>query len=208
MAAKAKLVGQRFGRLSVVSEAGTNKYGRALWLCICDCGKEKVALGKTLSSGRTRSCGCLHAETALRNIPSNAKPIGFERITPYGYVEVKTQQGFARKHVCVMEAHIGRKLREGEVVHHIDHNKKNNDIGNLLLMTNAEHTALHNKTDPVSAETGRSISRANRKFSAERARKARELVGSGMSQRKAARELGMSAAVVSRIIRNVGYTEI
>lgn len=53
------LTGQRFGRLTVIERAGTKK-GHATWLCICDCGKESTVKGSSLTSGMTRSCGCLY----------------------------------------------------------------------------------------------------------------------------------------------------
>ena len=46
-------------------------------------------------------------------------------------------------HRIVMERYIGRKLKEREVVHHIDGNKKNNDINNLEIMSQSEHAKLH-----------------------------------------------------------------
>lgn len=49
------------------------------------------------------------------------------------------------EHDLVMEKHIGRFLDDGEVVHHIDGNKENNDISNLMLLTNSEHGKLHGK---------------------------------------------------------------
>src|SRR5919109_1779439 len=52
------LTGQRFGKLFVERHAGSTGR-RALWLCLCDCGKEKVLIGKDLISGNTKSCGCL-----------------------------------------------------------------------------------------------------------------------------------------------------
>ena len=52
------LEGQRFGKLEVLSRAGTNKQGNALWLCMCDCGKESVAAGCELVRGKAKSCGC------------------------------------------------------------------------------------------------------------------------------------------------------
>lgn len=207
MTAKIDMAGKRFGRLVVLSEAGITKDMKAKWLCVCDCGNQAVVVGKLLRAALTRSCGCLHKESSLLNLPKTAKAIGSERITRGGYVEVKTERGYARKHVHVMEQHLGRRLDRGEVVHHIDQDKTNNDISNLQLMTNAEHTALHNRLDPVSKETGRKISLANLKFSFEHARMARELVAGGMSQRQAAFRLGMSQMVVSRIVRNITYTE-
>jgi hypothetical protein len=57
------LVGQRFGRLLVVSRAprvGTDRHAR--WNCVCDCGKlTQVDMGN-LRRGRTTSCGCLLRE--------------------------------------------------------------------------------------------------------------------------------------------------
>ena len=57
------LTGQRFGRLTVLSlypERGAG--GEKLWVCLCDCGKEKVARGAAMRYGNTRSCGCLQVE--------------------------------------------------------------------------------------------------------------------------------------------------
>ena len=55
------LTGEQFGRLTVLSRAGT-KYKGAAWLCRCDCGLEKVIPGVSLRLNRTQSCGCLQAE--------------------------------------------------------------------------------------------------------------------------------------------------
>lgn len=52
------LVGRRFGRLTVVKEAGRNQHGQVKWLCRCDCGNEKIVLADNLRSGSTKSCGC------------------------------------------------------------------------------------------------------------------------------------------------------
>ena len=44
----------------------------------------------------------------------------------------------------VMEKHLGRELIKGEVVHHIDKNRKNNDIDNLILFSTKEaHARFH-----------------------------------------------------------------
>lgn len=47
------------------------------------------------------------------------------------------------EHRVIAEQKLGRKLRPGEIVHHIDCNKRNNHPDNLKVMTQAEHAALH-----------------------------------------------------------------
>lgn len=57
--------GQRFGRLTTVKYAGSNKGQGAIWECVCDCGKTVNIEKGSLMTGRTRSCGCLNREQLL-----------------------------------------------------------------------------------------------------------------------------------------------
>ena len=52
------LIGQRFGKLEVVSEYGRNHKRAITWLCLCDCGNSVVRIGSTLIAGKSTSCGC------------------------------------------------------------------------------------------------------------------------------------------------------
>lgn len=57
--------GHRFGRLLVIKKEKSISYGKTkkrAWLCKCDCGIEKVLNTGALTSGNTKSCGCLHDE--------------------------------------------------------------------------------------------------------------------------------------------------
>lgn len=56
------LTGQRFGRLTVIGFAGFAKNRNAMWDCKCDCGRICTVKGGKLTSGSTKSCGCLRAE--------------------------------------------------------------------------------------------------------------------------------------------------
>ncbi|KKN91257.1 hypothetical protein LCGC14_0221250 [marine sediment metagenome] len=56
------LTGKRFGRLVVICRDKKNRFGTLCWLCLCDCGKEKIILCGSLKSGKTKSCGCLRKE--------------------------------------------------------------------------------------------------------------------------------------------------
>ena len=55
------LTGKRFGRLVAISRT-KNKHGVSAWLCVCDCGNEKVVRTDHLESGDIKSCGCLFDE--------------------------------------------------------------------------------------------------------------------------------------------------
>lgn len=56
------LVGQKFGRMTVLAFSHLNKNRMAAWECKCDCGNTKVVVGKFLRSGETQSCGCFGKE--------------------------------------------------------------------------------------------------------------------------------------------------
>ena len=63
------LTGKRFGRLTVIEEAGRDKFKRVLWKCRCDCGNEIVTAYGNLMNGDTKSCGCLaHDILMKRNV--------------------------------------------------------------------------------------------------------------------------------------------
>ena len=58
------IIGQRFGRLVVLSRVENSAGGQARWICECDCGSLTVARGVKLRNGHTSSCGCLQRERA------------------------------------------------------------------------------------------------------------------------------------------------
>ena len=64
MSAVVNRVGQVYGRLTVVRRAGSDKNKKALWLCQCECGSSVVAIGQSLQTGNTQSCGCYRREHA------------------------------------------------------------------------------------------------------------------------------------------------
>ena len=51
------------------------------------------------------------------------------------------------EHVYIMCRHINRPLYPYEVIHHIDRDRANNELNNLLLLTQSEHMALHQRED-------------------------------------------------------------
>lgn len=71
--------------------------------------------------------------------------------TNNGYIRVYMPEhinsdinGLIYEHQLMAEKKIGRPLKEEEVVHHIDKNKTNNSLDNLLIFaSNSDHSAFH-----------------------------------------------------------------
>lgn len=55
------------------------------------------------------------------------------------------KRGYILQHRLRVSEAIGRPLREDEVIDHADENKRNNEVHNLHIYTNAEHSRKHVK---------------------------------------------------------------
>lgn len=94
-----------------------------------------------------------------RERESNPNWRGGRIVASNGYVLIRVgtdhpladNRGYAYEHRLVAQEKMGRALAEGEVIHHIDGNKQNNDPSNLIIVsTHSEHMHLHepwNKQD-------------------------------------------------------------
>ena len=60
--------GQKFGRLTLIERVENNKFNQVQWKCRCDCGKEVIVKAYSLTTGQTKSCGCLKKEQNYINI--------------------------------------------------------------------------------------------------------------------------------------------
>ena len=60
------LIGQRFGKLTVVRKTDERKFGNIIWECVCDCGNICFVPTSYLNVGDTASCGCLASKGELK----------------------------------------------------------------------------------------------------------------------------------------------
>ena len=67
------LTGQRFGRWTVIKRLPSFGY-TTIWLCQCECGKEKPVVAGMLRNGASRSCGCLHIEAVTKHGATRGYP--------------------------------------------------------------------------------------------------------------------------------------
>ena len=70
MAAFKNIVGNKYGRLTVIERADnivrSNGRKRVAWRCVCECGNWCVVSSDCLTRGATHSCGCLRADTTSK----------------------------------------------------------------------------------------------------------------------------------------------
>lgn len=90
------------------------------------------------------------SQTQKGRVYKPSKYGGHSRKRTDGYIKVyvplhphANKDGYVMEHILAMEKHIGRYLEKDEVVHHINHNRSDNRIENLQLMTFKEHARLH-----------------------------------------------------------------
>lgn len=128
------------------------------------------------------------AETQFKKgeLPPNTKPVGYERITRDGYIEVRLEMkkdrnvgdtNFVLKHRLVWEQANG-PIPKNHIVIFLDGNKQNCNLENLALISRAEHLQMTRaklrSENPKFTETGVLIARTEvtrRKMKKERKKK-------------------------------------
>lgn len=131
--APAMLEGQRFGRLLVLKKLNKRKQRAVVWQCKCDCGAIVEVTTASLKSGHTLSCGCYH----------------FDKIWKGGLsCEPYCKEWSFKEFKEVIKSRDGHKCLNPDcwqtddllVIHHIDYNKKNCELGNLVTVCRSCNT--------------------------------------------------------------------
>ena len=119
-----QLIGQRFGRWTVLSQAERKDRVQIYWVCRCDCGTEKEIAGYPLRNGESRSCGCIQFALPLQRfwrlleIKENGCWEWLGAVNRYGYGQF--EQGLA--HRWAFLNFIG-PIPEGEQLDHLCRNR-------------------------------------------------------------------------------------
>lgn len=64
------LTGKKFGELTVIKKSEIKKSNRIAWECKCSCGNTTIVITNHLTSGHTKSCGCLQKKIASQMNPA------------------------------------------------------------------------------------------------------------------------------------------
>lgn len=82
---------------------------------------------------------------AARKAATDARRLPLGSMTEHadGYWLIRTEAGWELEHRVIMARELGRPLRDDEIVHHRDEDKKNNDPENLELTTHEDHSREH-----------------------------------------------------------------
>lgn len=102
------------------------------------------------------------------------------------------------EHRLIMEAHLGRKLGPTEHVHHIDGNKRNNELSNLLVIRRERHVSLHfqGKNHPRSRLTEINV------------REIRQRAEQGETQTSLGQHFGVTQSAIWCILRRKSWKHV
>jgi hypothetical protein len=112
----------------------------------CDnCGKEFTRV-KARPQGEKHFCSyqCMRDYNSKGIVKENGVLMKRETDKKYRLRSIGNGK-MKQEHRIVMEEYLGRELLPTEIVHHIDGNKLNNDISNLMIVSNSEHMKIHVK---------------------------------------------------------------
>ena len=132
---------------------------QTIGLCQCGCGKSaRIAPVTDRSKGWVKGNPLKFIKghnAGQASAIKSARAVGNKTLSSEGYVVVRLGAGHRKyEHIIVAELAIGRPLRsfghgnsKSEIVHHINGNKADNRITNLLICSHKYHVSLHHRLE-------------------------------------------------------------
>ena len=101
----AEMVGQQFGKLTVIAkdEERSQQTKKTYWICQCECGNTKSVRGTSLRAGETKSCGCLQKQAASITGKQNVKDLTNQVFGKLTVIKRGTNQGSKVSWICKCE---------------------------------------------------------------------------------------------------------
>ena|SRR3990167_4538337 len=125
-----------------------------------DCSKQLSSVYKQ----RCRSCSKKGVNNPMYGILGTDHPNyngGHRNKRGYMTIWDNNKKKNVLEHRVIVERTINRQLRSSEIVHHINHDKTDNSLENLIIMNQSDHVKLHKPalghicTVPRDKNTGR-----------------------------------------------------
>ena len=105
------MIGNIFGKLTVIDEAGRSSDKQKIYLCQCECGNKTTVISGNLKKGNSKSCGCARRRVSADRMRSlNLK---------HGQTDTKlwrTWKGVLERTTLVTSAHFHRYGGKGITV--------------------------------------------------------------------------------------------
>lgn len=112
-------------------------------------------------------------------------------------------------HREIMEQKLGRKLKKGELVHHDDENKLNNEPDNLKLSNNSKHAKHHyKKIDQTNNKHVRGEDHPSSKLTEKEVREIKLKLQQNILQKTLCLEYNVSKDIISDIFREKTWKHV
>jgi len=113
-----------------------------------ECDREFYRSPSSIKKGSIKFCSQKCSGKNSRGVLKKIIPIEEKtwRVNRRGYLETTVRRTRVLQHRWLMEKYIGRPLTKKEFVHHLNGDKQDNRIENLILLDSALHSKNHRST--------------------------------------------------------------